>query len=389
MVCSLPIVEANSEAPSMKWQQLFEGSRGCSVFQTANEGYVVTGANISASLLIRTDSSGNLLWTKTYRIGGNETFLPYLVQTEEGGYALAGTINNSYAIIRVDPEGNVIWEKTYELSAKFHYLRSFIRTSDGGYALVGTYLNQPPSDGQTWFVKVDIAGNVQWNKTIGDAGDFVASALQTVDGGYVIIGTSWRSETLPAIPKIIKTDSEGIIKWSETYGGVGKSEFYYTESFSGIITEDAGYLIGGFAGQNSSSWMAWLLKTDSQGKMLWNVTYGDIGSLANSVLKTMNGGYAFAGVVNRTDAWVVKTDEYGIMDWNLTFSGSSIEAFCNSVFQTRDGGYAIVGTKEGKIWLAKLTGVSYSSPLLPSIIVVTIAILTILGYILRKIFHRK
>ena len=148
---SLPFAEANSEAPSTEWQQFFEGSRGCSVIQTSDGGYALTGANASVSLLIRTDSSGNLLWTKAYQIGEIETFLPYLVQIEDG-YALAGTLENKFVLVRVDSEGNVAWEKIYELSGVFSSLRSFIRTSDGGYALVGTYLNQPPSDGQTWWM---------------------------------------------------------------------------------------------------------------------------------------------------------------------------------------------------------------------------------------------
>ena len=387
IISLFPLVEANSEAPTVQWQQVFEGSRGCSILQTENGGYVFTGAKISASLLMRTDSLGNLLWTKSYWIGGEDTLLPFLVQTEDG-YALAGTSKNSYAIVRVDSEGSVIWEKKYEHDGVFNYPRSFIQTSDGGYALVGTYLNQPPSDGQTWFVKVDNMGNVQWNKTIGEVGDFVASVLQTEDGGYALICTSWASEIDPAIPKIIKINSKGTIQWNETYGGVGKSEFYYTESFSGTITEDAGYLIGGFAGQNSTSWIAWLLKTNSQGKMLWNVTYGEFGSLANSVLNTQDGGYAFAGVVNRKDAWVVKTDEYGIMDWNLTFSGSSVEAFCNSILQTSDEGYTLVGTKDGKIWLAKL-GLPQSFSGIPHlimfVIVAIIAAIILIGIILRRI----
>ena len=389
---SLPLVTADSAAPSTQWQHSFEGSKGCSVLEVENGGYAVTGVNGSASLLIKTDSSGNLLWTKAYQIGETETFLPYIVQTEDGGYAVAGTWENNFALVRVDFEGNVMWEKTYERSSVFSYLRSLIRTSDGGYAMVGTYLNQPPSDGQTWFVKLDNLGNIQWNKTIGSVGDFVNSVLQTGDGGYAIIGTCWASETLPATPKIIKTDSDGNIQWSKTYGGVGKGIFYYTESFSGIITDDGGYLIAGFAGESSSSWKAWLFKTDSQGNIIWNETYGDIGSLAHSIVKTQDGGYAFAGVVNKLDAWIVKTDANGSMDWNLTFEGSSIETFCNLMVQASDGGYAVVGTKGGKIWFAKVADLSQPSLPITYLVIAILAIIigiSVAGYILKKYATKK
>lgn len=390
MAFSLLLVNADSEAPLTQWQQFFDGTRGFSVLQTENEGYAVTGKNALASLLIKMDSSGNLLWKKTYQIGGKETFLPYLIQTEDGGYALAGTWENKFALVRVDSEGKMKWNKTYEHSAVFNYLRAFIRTNDGGYALVGTYLNQPPSDGQTWFVKVDFLGNIQWNKTIGSLGDFVNSALQTSDGGYAIIGTIWASETLPATPKIIKTDPDGNIEWNKTYGGMGRDQFYYTESFSGITTDDGGYLLSGFAGESSNTWRAWLVKTDSQGNMMWNKTYGEIGSLANSVVQTRDRGYAYAGVVNRKDAWIVKTDEYGNMDWNLTFKGGSIETFSKSILQTNDGGYAIAGTKDDKIWFVKLTVISPPSPVIPTIEKIVIVILAVaIAITITVIIHRK
>jgi hypothetical protein len=365
MTFSLPPVNAEPEAPLIQWQQFFDGTHGFSVLQTENESYVLTGKNSSSSLLIKTDSSGNLLWKKNFQLEGKETFLPYLLPTEDGGYVLAGTWENKYILVSVDSEGKMDWNKTYEHRAVLNHLRALIRTNDGGYALIGTYLNQPPSDGQTLFLKIDSLGNIQWNKTIGSVGDFVCTTLQTNDEGYAIIGTIWASETDPAIPKMIKTDPDGNIQWQKTYGGMGRGQFYYTESFSGITTEDGGYLISGFAGDSSSTWRAWLLKTDSQGNMMWNKTYGEIGCLANFVVQTQDRGYAYAGVVNRKDAWIVKTDEYGNMDWNLTFEGISIETFSHSILQTNDGGYAVVGTKDDKIWLFKLTPKPPNTPVIP------------------------
>ena len=126
--------------------------------------------------------------------------------------------------------------------------------------------------------------------------------------------------------------------------------------------------------------------------MMWNETYGDIGSLAHSVVKTQDGGYAFAGVVNKLDAWIVKTDANGNMDWNLTFEGSSIETFCNLMVQASDGGYAIVGTKGGKIWFAKVAALSQPFPPITHLVIVILTItigLTIAGYILNKYTRRK
>jgi hypothetical protein len=363
-VSFIPSIKAVSEAPSVQWQQFFDGSRGYSVLQTEDGGYTITGINASTSLLVGTDPVGNLLWVKAYQIGGNETNLPYLVQTKDGGYTLGGTWENRFALIKVDSEGNTQWIKTYEYPAPSSYLRSFIQTSDGGYALVGTF--SPPQNithviGQILFVKVDALGNMQWNKTVvGPLGNFANSVLQTIDGGYAIIGTSWASDFLPSTFEIIRTDSDGNVQWNKTYGGEGK--FFTAESESGIITKDGGYLLAGVSleeGQ-TNAWLAWLVKTDSQGNMMWNKTYGEVGSWAFLVVQTQDGGYAFTGILNGKDAWVVKTDANGDVDWNLTFAGStfigsSVEDFGKCIIQTNDEGYALVGTKDGKIWLAKIS----------------------------------
>ena len=122
---------------------------------------------------------------------------------------------------------------------------------------------------------------MQWNKTIvGPLGNFANSVLQTIDGGYAIICTSWVSDSLPSFFKIIKTDSDGNVQWNKTYGGAGK--FSNSESYSGIITIDGGYLLAGDTGHSGN---AWLVKTDSQGNMMWNKTYGEEGSVIIQLFK--------------------------------------------------------------------------------------------------------
>jgi hypothetical protein len=397
MLSSSFLAKAASEAPTTLWQQFFNGSRGYSVLQTEDGGYAVTGTNASTTLLIRTDSFGNLSWVKAYQIGGNETNLPYLVQTKDGGFALAGTWKNRFALVKVDFEGNTQWKKTYEHDAPYNYLSSFIQTSDGGYALAGTF--SPPQNishsiGQIWFVKVDASGNMQWNKTIvGPLGNFANSVIQTIDGGYAIICTNWVSDSLPSFFKIIKTDSDGNEQWNKTYGGAG--EFFNSECYSGIITADRGYLLAGDTGYSGN---AWLVKIDAQGNEMWNKTYGEVGSVINSVIQTQEGGYAFTGtgVLNWADAWVIKTDVYGSMDWNLTivggsFVGNSIEDFGKPITQADDGGYALVGTKDGKIWLFKLAALSpplsITQSLLEIIAIAIVAVIigiTVIMFVFRK-----
>ncbi|MGD0995289.1 MAG: hypothetical protein ABR909_07175 [Candidatus Bathyarchaeia archaeon] len=223
IISSTSPAKALTQAPPIEWQRTFSGDVGYSILQTSDGGYAITGINGSSSLLIRTDSDGNLLWVKDYEIGGTETNLPYIVQTKDGGYALGGTMDNMFLIVKVDSQGTIQWNRTYAYDAPYNSLRALIQTSDGGYALVGTF--SPPQTashaiGEMWFVKTDSLGDMQWNTTIvGPVGNFANTVLQTNDGGYVIFGTSWASDTLPSAFKIIRTDSDGNEQWNRTYGG--------------------------------------------------------------------------------------------------------------------------------------------------------------------------
>jgi len=68
----------------------------------------------------------------------------------------------------------------------------------------------------------------------------------------------------------------------------------------------------------------------------WSKTYGGTSSdVANSLVQTVDGGYAIAGY---GFANLVKTDMNGNPQWNKTYLG-----FASSVVQTSDGGYALAG----------------------------------------------
>jgi len=96
--------------------------------------------------------------------------------------------------------------------------------------------------------------------------------------------------------------------WSRTYGGAGEDVAY-----SLVETSDGGYSIAGATNGN-----VLLVKTDEQGNLEWNHTYG--GGRAYSLVKTSDGGYALTGdtsphiLGSPRDVWLVKIDAYGNME---------------------------------------------------------------------------
>jgi hypothetical protein len=103
--------------------------------------------------------------------------------------------------------------------------------------------------------------------------------------------------------------------WSQTYGGADQEVAH-----SLVETSDGGYALAG-----STGWYFpgihdfWLVKTDANGNMEWNQTYGESEEeVAYSLVEASDGGFAIAGYTGsfgagEADFWLIKTDEYGII----------------------------------------------------------------------------
>ena len=115
--------------------------------------------------------------------------------------------------------------------------------------------------------------------------------------------------------------------WTKTFGGSG-----YETAWSTQQTIDGGYIITGSTGPfgNGNS-DVYLIKTDSNGDSLWTRTFGGIESdYSNSVQQTTDGGYIITGNTysygnGESDVWLIKTDSQGREEWNKTFGGSNYD----------------------------------------------------------------
>lgn len=171
------------------------------------------------------------------------------------------------------------------------------------------------------------ASSEMWRRTYGGTRSDVAYALvETSDGGYALAGYTWSfGETNTNYFWLVKTDANGNMLWDRTYGK-GRAH-------SLVETSDGGYAIAGGS---------LLVKTDAHGNMLWNQTHP---VSAYVLVETSDGGYALAGNYGfaYSNRWkLVKTDEYGNMEWNQTTTGALFEKAC-SLVETSDGGFAIAG----------------------------------------------
>jgi len=196
---------------------------------------------------------------------------------------------------------------------------AIVQTGDEGYAIAGTTFSYGAGSSDFWLIKTDMDGNVEWTQTYGGAEYDAANAMvQTGDGGYAIAGQTYSFGAGDSDFWLVKVDSSGSLQWNRTYGTPTADE-----STSVIQTSDGGYALAGYSTDSYASKNLWFVKTDSSGNMQWNRTYGGSGSdYANSVVQTSDGGYALAGTTSsfsddgQADFWLVKTDSSGNVEWN-------------------------------------------------------------------------
>ncbi len=364
-----------------EWSKTFGGTEAdyaWLVKQTSDKGYILVGGTISFGAgdhdvwLIKTDSSGNEEWNKTF--GGTDYDDAHSVQqTSDGGYIIAGSTVCFGAgkydawVIKTDGSGNEEWSKTFG-GTEDDYAYYVQQTSDRGYVIAGETWSFGAGGKDAWLIKIDSSGNEEWSKTFGGKdGEWVQSVQQTSDKGYIIAGNIAFDETGNHDVLLIKTDSHGNEEWTKTFGGTGDEEGEKVQQ-----TSDGGYiLVGGTTSFGNGSWDFWLVKTDSKGNKEWSKTFGGTEAEgAKEVQQTSDKGYILTGKTRSFGAkredgsrvWnglLVKTDSSGNEEWSKNLGGLDDEEMF-SVIQISDGGYIVAGKTKSfsdnenwDVWLVK------------------------------------
>ena len=324
-----------------------------SVEADADGGFVMAGFTESYgsggrdAWLVKTDASGREIWSRTYGGPGDE-WLTSVRQTSDHGYILAGYVESFGAggsdawLIRTDASGDSLWTRTYG-GEEPDAAAAALQTQDGGYVMVGYTGSCGVVDSDAWMVKTDAAGGEVWRRAFGSEGDdWVWSVEQTPDGGYILAGGS-APPTANRYCWAVKTDAFGHTVWTRVFAGDGG-----TWIWSARPTTDGGYILLAGAEPVPGNAEIWLIKADALGDTVWSRTYGDDDrDWARDVRQTADGGFIVAGdtrsgVTGEYDVWLIKTDPRGDTAWTRRFGGDKDE-FGMGVRQTPDGGYVVVG----------------------------------------------
>lgn len=154
--------------------------------------------------VIKVDSLGNLVWQKP--LGGSSSdSASDLVALDDGGVMVIGEassnngdVNGNHGgwdtwLIKLDSNGTIVWSKTYGGSS-YDSGRAIAKDWDDGFMLLsaGSSIDGDAScffGSQFWFTKIDSAGNFQYQKCVGGSDfDIPWRVISTSDSSFVAVG---------------------------------------------------------------------------------------------------------------------------------------------------------------------------------------------------------
>ena len=262
-------------------------------------------------------------WQKTIAGAGQDDAYD-IHETSDLGFIIAGRSYSTYSldnfhnnglsdflVVKLNSNSEVVWQKNFGGSGE-EEAYSIEETLDGGFIVAGyTYsndidvMNKTDNSADFWILKLDSGGNIQWQKIFGGSNnEFAKSVIQTQDLGYLITGHTFSNDRDITLNKgmsdawVIKTDQNGIIEWQKTFGGSNED---YSNSI--IEAKDGGFTFTGSSRSNNGDLTSnhgyfdiWVVKIQTNGDILWQKSIGDADTdLAFDIEQTLNNEYYVTG----------------------------------------------------------------------------------------------
>lgn len=314
--------------------------------ETPDGGYILAGSYLESysvpemdALLFKTDSLGQLVWNLEIGSYSQSPFQYYYGRsvdlTHDGHYAIGGHYNSGstgYFLAKVDAGGQLLWKKEY-LDSTYSQNYFLITTQDKGFLLGGRSLVTNNFQGSV--VRTDSLGDTLWSAFLGGVGvDQFKGAVETADGGFVLVGAT----TLPQSPYtevfLVKYDAAGNLKWSRSYGSPDRDWGHAV-----IQTADGGYALAGSMDDAATSSDFYVIKTDSGGNSFSHFLQGyafaddntncllDAGEMKLNgwIVEAQKAGRTFYGVTDSLGFYSIRVDT-GIYDFQIFPSSAYWEA---------------------------------------------------------------
>lgn len=283
------------------------------------------------------------------------------LMAEADGVFIVGTSENgaqsSLVLMRTDINGNTIWSRTIASQQNGEGF-GITCLSDGNLLLVGS--QQVADNKNVVLIKTDGEGNVLWQKDFGGSeSDIGRDVIELQGGGFMLVGTTSSFGSGIADMYVVRTDANGNLLWQRTFGGGsldGGSELVQVDAFSVMLL---GFSESFGAGGRDQ----YLQSVSIEGDSLWSNTYGGQDyEESQGIRRTDDGGYVFcthSASVDPVHAMLgMKIGPDGSVQWEHHFGAFTTHDGGEGVLEDADGNLLFVGSsvsfgQEEQVYLVK------------------------------------
>ncbi|MEO8209099.1 MAG: SBBP repeat-containing protein [bacterium] len=259
---------------------------------------------------IALDASGNIYVGGTRRFGSGQ--------------------NNSYLLIKYNSSGDSLWTRTYKGT---HFLAGLgsgivcIKVDGNSVYVTGKSFDQNPDLTASTFattIKYDAAGVSQWirkDTLTGGSDDVIGMEIDP--SGNIIVSCNYGFDLVT-----YKYNSAGARLWKKSYTGISGD---YYDRVTGLTLDQSGniYLTGSSVRTTGSGGEDFLaLKYDPSGNQLWESFYngtGNDGDYSKAIAVDGAGNVYITGITYQTnfnfDFMTIKYDAVGMQKWKINYDG--------------------------------------------------------------------
>jgi len=391
------------------WQKCLGGSDNDYtkfIQQTTDDGYIIAGYTSSTDgdvsgnhgsqdiWIVKLKATGDIDWQKC--LGGSYyDAVKSIRQTTDGGYIVVGSSSSTDGdvsgnhgdvdawVIKLDESGDITWQKCLG-GTDYDVASSVQEIADGDYIIAGyTSSNDGDvsgnhGDNDVWIVKLTSTGTIKWQECLGGTGgDYTFSIQQTIDGGYVIAGSSSSIDGDVSGNHgnvdiwVVKLDDSGNVTWQKCLGGTDSDYAYTIQQIT-----DGGYIIAGYTNStdgdvsgNHGDVDAWIVRLDISGDIEWQKCLGGTNyDVISSIQETAADEYIMTGYSSSTDGdvsanngatdvWVVKLSKNETIDiQTISNNTPTVNIYPNPVNNTAFVNISAQEFMEVQITIVSITG---------------------------------